>query len=59
MANYKNAGRDTTRVEISLNQLREFFGQHRARTITYDAVERYKCKRIDDDAARSTINSEL
>ena len=59
LANYKNAGRDTTRVEISLNQLREFFGQHRARAITYAAVEQYKCKRIDDDAARSTINSEL
>ncbi len=59
LANYKNAGRDTTRVEISLNQLRGFFGQHRARMITYDAVEPYKCKRIDNEAARSTINSEL
>lgn len=59
LTNYKNAGRNTARVKISLNRLREFFGQYRARAITYDAVERYKCKRVEDGAARSTINSEL
>ena len=59
LTNYKNAGRTTTRVAISLKRLREFFGQHRAQAITYDAIEQYKCKRIDDGATRSTINSEL
>ncbi len=57
---YENEGhRSLKRLDVSLARLEQFFGNYRARNITYDVIERYKRNRREQGAARSTVNSEL
>jgi integrase len=51
--------RSTARLELSLRHLGEAFAGQRAASITAERVSAYAARRLEDGAARATVNREL
>ncbi len=54
-----NGRRSGLRLELSLRHLADAFGDVRAAAITTDRVTRYAARRLDEGAARGSVNREL